>query len=173
MIYAIEVNSNKDRLLIINDLWEFLEVYNICSDMDFDFFDSGLDVIGDMMAFDNMDRFKEWLEEELDADPIFLVIDTTEKKIFYVEADPSVKITVLKGNATHEDIEKERKKKFEEARKRELEWEASKAERTKEFLINERKRLEEKVLSIDKDLKEVEEELAEKNTEKTETESNE
>jgi len=102
MLYVVEVSYEKENLPIIDDIWHLLTVMDISTDGGGD----GLLSLatGEIMQFADIDEFKIWAGEELDVDPIFIVIDMDEKSVYYYEADPTIKFTKLEGNTSFEGI---------------------------------------------------------------------
>jgi len=102
MLYVVEVSYAKENLPIIDDIWHLLTVMDISTD-------GGGDGIlslasGDIMQFTDIDDFKCWAKEELEVDPIFIVIDMDKKSVYYYEVDPTIKFTKLEGNTSFEGI---------------------------------------------------------------------
>jgi len=144
MIYALEVSYTKETLPIIEDLWEFIRLHPISDDYEHE---SKLEIgkNDELMQFNDFDDFKEWAEEEVDEDPIFMILDVEEKSIYYYEVDPNIKFTRLEGKFTFGEMEKEKEKiaklKIKEAEKVH-----------KENLIKERDKLAEKMKEISREL---------------------
>ncbi len=117
MLYVVEVPYEKENLPIIDDIWHLLSIMSIATE-DYEYIKGGLSVDGELMQFEDLKDFRQWVDDELDEDPMYLVIDTKKKSVYYYEVLPTFKFTKMDGNKTFAEIQKEKENLQKEVDKR-------------------------------------------------------
>ena len=152
MLYVIEVGYEKDKLPLL-DIWDFIELYDI-QDAETYHKNINLKIAGELFRFDNFDLFKEWYEQEYIEDPIFLVIDTEKREVYYYEVYPEVRFNKLTGVMTLSEIEEANEKLLLELEKNREKYDIERKERERQLLLDDKARLEEKLKIIEGQLNE-------------------